>query len=185
MNLSLRRSNWVFYFVIWGVSACQSGKIPQKSRAGSPVPTHEEDLSSVRPKYKNPFSYVGFAEEEEEEEFDLPKKSSSLDVSSALDKTLQTMIQTNKATTEVTGFRIQVFVGNEKNDYEAARTYIMQLYPQLDLYPSYSQPTYRIKVGDFTARMDAERYVSQLKSRFPNAKVLPDRVDLKKSFQIK
>jgi len=115
----------------------------------------------------------------------LPKKPSSFEVLVPLEKTLQSMIQTNKSTAEVTGFRIQVFVGNEKTDYEAARTYIMQLFPQLDLYPSYSQPTYRIKVGDFTSRLDAERYVSQLKFRFPNAKVLSDRVDLKKSFQIK
>lgn len=185
MKLTFWKNNGILWTVIWAVAACQSSKLPQKSRTSSPIPVYEEDLSSIRPKYKNPFSYVGFEEDEEEEDYDLPKKPSSFEVLVPLEKTLQSMIQTNKSTAEVTGFRIQVFVGNEKTDYEAARTYIMQLFPQLDLYPSYSQPTYRIKVGDFTSRLDAERYVSQLKFRFPNAKVLSDRVDLKKSFQIK
>lgn len=171
--------------VLLSLSACQSGRLPQKSKIANQVSQYEEDLSSIRPKYKNPFSYVGYEEEEEEEAMDLPMKTTSLEISSSLDKALQAMIQTNKSTSEVAGFRIQAFVGNEKADYEASRSYLIQLFPQLELYPSYSQPTYRLKVGDFTTRLDAERYVSMLKGRFPNAKVLPDRVDLKKSFQIK
>lgn len=185
MNQSFWKNILILCTGIIIFSACQSAKVPQKSRTGNLVSQHEEDLSSVRPKFKNPFTYTGFEEEEEDEELELPKKSSSLEVYGPLEKTVQSMIQTNKSTIEVTGYRIQVFVGNEKNEYESARSYLMQLFPQLDLYPSYSQPTYRIKVGDFTARVEAERYVSQLKNRFPNAKVLADRVDLKKSFQIK
>ncbi len=175
----------VCFMLVMGLSACQTGKSPQKSRIAHQVTQYEEDLSSIRPKYKNPFSYAGYEEEEEEEVVLLPSKATTLEVTNPLEKALGAMIQTNKSTTEVTGYRIQAFVGNEKTEYEAARTYLIQLFPQLELYPSYSQPTYRIKVGDFSTRLDAERYASQLKNRFPNAKVLPDRVDLKKSFQIK
>lgn len=185
MNRFFGKNQGAFWVILWGLTACQTANLPQKSRSSSAVATYEEDLSSIRPKYKNPFSYSGFEEEEEEEYLDIPPKNASLEVTVPLEKTLQTMAQTNKSTSEVTGFRIQVFVGNEKSDYEAARSYILQFFPQLDLYPTYSQPTYRVKVGDFTSRLDAERYVSQLKARFPNAKVLTDRVDLKKSFQIK
>ncbi|RYF72669.1 MAG: SPOR domain-containing protein, partial [Cytophagaceae bacterium] len=50
---------------------------------------------------------------------------------------------------------------------------------------SYQQPTYRLKVGDFMKKMDAERYFSKLRSIFTTAQLQPDKVDVRRGLLIK
>jgi hypothetical protein len=54
----------------------------------------------------------------------------------------------------------------------------------LEIYASYSQPTYRIKVGDFLKKMDAERYYAAIVSRFSSSKIIMDEISVQKSFKI-
>jgi hypothetical protein len=54
---------------------------------------------------------------------------------------------------------------------------------QLSLNPdlSYKQPTYRIKLGDFTDRLDAKRFLVKLIIReYPKAIIIDDNVLIKK-----
>jgi hypothetical protein len=50
---------------------------------------------------------------------------------------------------------------------------------------SYQQPIYKVKVGDFLNRMDAERYYANMKIYYPSAMILPDKVEIKKGMMVK
>lgn len=58
--------------------------------------------------------------------------------------------------------------------------------PFLDLNPyvSYTQPTYRVKVGDFMYRSDAEQYLDLIREQYASAVILADRVDIKRSLMV-
>jgi hypothetical protein len=50
---------------------------------------------------------------------------------------------------------------------------------------TFQQPVYKVKVGDFLNRMDAERYFASIKETYPSALILPDKVEIKKGMFVK
>lgn len=95
------------------------------------------------------------------------------------------MAQQNKAIKFISGFRIQLYVGNVRQEADNAKAYVYQLFPDLNPYMSYSQPTYRVKAGDFMYRSDAEHYLEQIRGQYSSAVILADRVDIKRSLMIR
>ncbi len=149
--------------------------------------TYKEDLSNVRPRY----SYVEPAIEKEKaaERKEPVRKPSAKDdkplyINKRLEAVLDTMYSQNKAIKYINGYRIQLYVGNTRGEAEAAKAYIYQMFPDLIPYVSYSQPTYRVKAGDFMYRADAEQYLDQIRQQYPSSVILADRVEIKKGLQI-
>ena len=76
-------------------------------------------------------------------------------------------------------------MGSTRKDADDAKLYTYQTFPELNPYLMYSQPTYRVRIGDFMNRIDAERYLEQVRTRYASAVVLAEKIDLKKSLLIK
>ncbi|ARK13514.2 SPOR domain-containing protein [Fibrivirga algicola] len=109
----------------------------------------------------------------------------AMHVNKRLDAILDTIAVQNRRVRYAPGYRVQVYVGNERAAADAAKLQLYQLFPELSAYMSYQQPTYRLKVGDFMKKMDAERYFSKLKSAFAAAQLQPDKVDVRRGLLIK
>jgi hypothetical protein len=160
---------------------CRRSSIPDKNSNIS-IGNYEEDLSAVRIKYEskpvvsddskttkpnNPTNYK-----------ELPQQ-----INEQLDIVLDSIATRNKNIRYSSGYRIQVFVGNDRKEMEDAKVFIYQNFPELSTYLTFSQPTYKLKAGDFTSRLDAERYFATIKQRFTMAMIVPERIDVKKSMQ--
>ena len=157
-----------------GVSTTQS---PSKKNEKA----DKEDLSLYRPKFKS-------ASESELESVKTSTTATSdvpLHVNKRLDAILDTIAMRNKSVKFVNGFRIQIYVGNDRKSADDAKIYTYQKYPEIYPYLSYQQPIYKVKIGDFLSRMDAERYYSDIKDLYPSAMILPDRVEIKKGILVK
>ena len=143
-----------------------------------------EDLSQYRPRYKSfdePDAIVNYKT--------APFSSSKLTdapmhVNKRLDAILDTIAMHNKSIKFTNGFRIQIYVGNDRKAADDAKIYTYQTYPEIFPYLSFQQPIYKVKIGDFLNRMDAERYFSDIKDLFPSAMILPDRVEIKKGMMV-
>ena len=141
----------------------------------------EEDLSLYRPKFKS-------ANESELQSVKTSTTATSdvpLHVNKRLDAILDTIAMRNKSVKFANGFRIQIYVGNDRKSADDAKIYTYQKYPEIYPYLSYQQPIYKVKIGDFLSRMDAERYYSDIKDLYPSAMILPDRVEIKKGIMVK
>ena len=141
----------------------------------------EEDLSLYRPKFKS-------ANESELQSVKTSTTATSdvpLHVNKRLDAILDTIAMRNKSVKFANGFRIQIYVGNDRKSADDAKIYTYQKYPEIYPYLSYQQPIYKVKIGDFLSRMDAERYYSDIKDLYPSAMILPDRVEIKKGILVK
>ncbi|WP_430614027.1 SPOR domain-containing protein [Flavobacterium sp. JP2137] len=79
--------------------------------------------------------------------------------------------KTNSSTTVSDRFKIQIFYGNNS---EARRklSQFNQLYPQLDGTIVYTNPSYKVWVGNFKTRIEAERNLQSIKSSFSNALII-------------
>jgi hypothetical protein len=75
------------------------------------------------------------------------------------------------------GFRIQLYLGINKEEANKVKEQMYKLMPNADLYALYKQPVYKIKLGDFTDRLEANRMLFKtVKKSFPNAIVVADNV---------
>lgn len=77
----------------------------------------------------------------------------------------------------MSGFRVQIFmeIGNEAVDHaNLVKKEFEASYPDLPIYLSYEQPYYRLRVGDFRNRIEAEKYLRILKPQYSLAFVTAD-----------
>ena len=65
------------------------------------------------------------------------------------------------------GFRILVINSNDRNKVFSAKAKIYQLYPELKTYLLYQPPFYKLKVGNFKTKEEAEDYRKDLIRQFP------------------
>jgi len=81
------------------------------------------------------------------------------------------MQQDSRATTSRPGYRIQVFDDNNPRTAAAqakARGYQMESsFPQYKTYVSFNSPYWRVKVGDFRTRGEAEAAMADIRDVFP------------------
>lgn len=161
----------------------------KKSVSSTSKDRYEEELGKARPHY----TYVEpvIEKPKEPEKKDPPpryrpsKSEEPLYVNKRLEAVLDTMAEQNRAIRYISGFRIQLYVGNTRQEADNAKSYVYQLFPELNPYVSYSQPSYRVKVGDFMYRADAEEYLDQMRQQYPSAIILPERVEIKKGLEIR
>lgn len=77
----------------------------------------------------------------------------------------------NKATgkrVKVKGFRVQIFSGPNRNDAYAAQARFKSQYKNIDSYVNYEEPNYRVKVGDFRGRNEANDFMRVLRTQYSN-----------------
>lgn len=75
------------------------------------------------------------------------------------------------------GFRVQIFmeIGNEAVAHaQLVKKEFEESHPELPIYLSYEQPYYRLRVGDFRNRVEAEKYLRLLKPQYSLAFVTAD-----------
>jgi hypothetical protein len=83
----------------------------------------------------------------------------------------------NKA---IPGYRIQIFFDSGSNSSDRARTVqeaFALLYPDIPAYVSWKAPNYRVRVGDWRTRLEAEKALQLIMIDYPNAWVIKDEIN--------
>ena len=81
-------------------------------------------------------------------------------------------IEINEVTTRnsrrsAQGYRIQVISTNNRTKAMEAKTRMYQRFPELKTYLMYQSPFFRLKVGNFVEREEAESYLQEILQLFP------------------
>lgn len=72
------------------------------------------------------------------------------------------------------GFRVQIYSGPNRSEAQAVQSQFKALHPEMDAYMTYHEPNYRVKVGDFTSRTEANNYMRILRSQYKNVFVFQE-----------
>lgn len=181
------------------LNGCASSRPAVTGRSAVDYNEYNEDLSSVRPVYKAPAAAPPVSRPaapatslpatptapRRSEPRKVSGPAEALHVNRRLDAVLDTIALQNRSIRYAPGYRVQVYVGNQRQEVESIKLLIYQKFPELSAYLSYSQPTYKLKVGDFMRRLDAERYYSSIRQLIAPAQLRPDKVDIRRSLLIK
>lgn len=102
-----------------------------------------------------------------------------------LDMLVNKQIEINEITTRhsrrsAPGFRLLVISSNNRNTVTDAKTKIYRQFPELKAYMMYQAPFFRLKVGNFREREEAEGYLAGVQALFDNkVYVVPDTVEIR------
>lgn len=102
-----------------------------------------------------------------------------------IDLLVKKQIEINEITTRnsrrsAQGYRIQVISTNNRTKALEAKTKIYQRFPELKTYLMYQSPFFKLKVGNFIDREEAESYMQDILQLFPTGVyVVRDVVEVK------
>ena len=102
-----------------------------------------------------------------------------------LDILIRKQAQINEETSRDTrrsakGFRLMIINTNKRDEALAAKAKIYTHFPELKAYLSYQSPYFKLKVGNFKERKDAEAYQTRLNIYFPKGVfIMNDIIELK------
>jgi len=100
-----------------------------------------------------------------------------------VDELVRKHIRINQVLNTMEGFRIQVFSDsgiNSKNKAQAVHDECQARFPGLGVYLSFKSPNYKVRIGDFRTRLDAQRFLIEMTSDYPNAFIIADQINLPK-----
>ncbi len=75
---------------------------------------------------------------------------------------------------KVRGFRVQIFSGPNRNDAYATQSRFQNAYTGISSYVTYDEPNYRVKVGDFRSRSEANNFMRALRAQYSNVFVFTE-----------
>lgn len=97
-----------------------------------------------------------------------------------LDSLVEQHIEASKAANGIPGFRVQVFFGSERKPAQDAKAKMLQLMPDEEVYLIYQQPYFKVRVGDYRTRLEAEAVYRKLMHEFDKVFIIPDKINLPK-----
>jgi hypothetical protein len=97
-----------------------------------------------------------------------------------LDSLIDKNIAQNKISKTISGYRIQLFSGNERVNANNIKTNFLRLFPEQPAYLSYQQPYFKIRVGDFRSKLEAKLFYNKIKEEFGESIIIQDKINLPK-----
>lgn len=138
------------------------------------VEPYNEDLSAVRPVFINPDTLTG----KPTAPVATTPQTFQNDASKKVNARIDSLAEINKKYSTMQGYRILVYTGPSSDEAQKNRQLVYEYNSDLNVYNQFKQPSFRVKVGDFTGRVEANYILNDLKQIFPNAMVVPDQINL-------
>lgn len=173
----------MIWFVMLGLyfSCAGPGSTPQKS--GGYKVDYEEDLSAVR--QANVYQAnaelkpaTGATPTSPEKRFPEAPALMTNDITQDLDRLIAEVARKNSTIKSIPGYTIQVYSGTNREQANLARRQVYHVLPDARPEIKYMQPNYKVQVGQFVERLEAQKIFSMVKKEFPSALIIPDRIKI-------
>ncbi len=93
-----------------------------------------------------------------------------------VDRAFDKYIRNNKEK-KINGYRIRIFFDNKqtaRNQSEEIEKQFIESFPQYPVYRTYTNPYFKVAVGDCRSKSDAVKLLKEIQGVFPNAFVIRD-----------
>lgn len=128
-----------------------------------------EDLSIYRPKYAS--SEAGTT---------VARAEPGNHVNNRVAVLMDTVASVNRGIKYAQGYRILAYNGSERETVMNLRKSIIRRVPGEQEYLTYQQPNFRLKIGDYFSRMEAQQVLNQLRDLIPNAQIVQEEINIPK-----
>lgn len=94
----------------------------------------------------------------------------------AVEEFLQTRQLQFAADSSVNGYRIQIFISTDRKQAMAEEEKFRNTFPGIPLYMKYDAPNFKLRVGDYNNKLEAQYLYKLLSTDYPRLFLVPDRV---------
>ena len=94
--------------------------------------------------------------------------------SADVQQAMQTYIASNRATSLIKGWRVQILSTTDRDRLDQVRNAFRAQYPNLVLTSVHNRPYYMLRAGAFTDKLDAYRLQQFLRSSYPSSYIVQD-----------
>jgi len=97
-----------------------------------------------------------------------------------IDTLLKRHIELNEQDPQIKGWRINIFfeAGNySKRMAIEAKSEFVKKYADVPCYLIFQEPYYKVRIGDYRTKMQAERFLNKIERNYPNAFVVQDEIN--------
>lgn len=75
------------------------------------------------------------------------------------------------------GWRVKIHFGSDRDKAKSVKTGFINRHPDVPAYESYAQPLFVILVGNFRTKMEAFRFLQEIKSDYPAAFIVQEKIE--------
>ena len=177
--------NVSFVFALFALASCAATAPSASVTAATPsdttrktaTPMPPEDLSRYRPAFTpaKPDAATPVASTRAR------PVAPTNQVNAQIEQRLRDQAYTNQNVKYAQGYRILAYVGLERDQAMAIRRAIIGQYPDETDYLTFKQPIYRLWVGDYLTRLEAEQAMLRIRPLAPKAELQSAQVVLNKN----
>jgi hypothetical protein len=156
------------------ISSCGT-VMPGKTKNNATTSSYSEDLTPYRPE-----AYIVADQPADATTIEPYNDSTAVDVTEKLNIVLDTAAIYARATIKyIDGFTIQVYGGDDRAVARDHRLNLIRNFPSTDPRMVFEQPNYKVRVGSYQTRLEAQHLFTQVQQVFPKAILIPARIYLK------
>jgi len=100
-----------------------------------------------------------------------------------IDKLVEKHIKINTHWKGIIGYRVQIYFDSGNNSKKRAmetRAQFLAKHPEMEAYIIFQDPHYKVRVGDFRTKMEAEGFRERIAFEYPGSFVTKDEINLPK-----
>ncbi len=170
------RISFLIVLIVIVLASCAT----QKSSTTSTQGKYSEDLSIWRPKEVEAnvdnIKTTAPSDGRKQTAYVEPKYA----VNKQIDVVLDSIDRYNLSRNYIEGFTIQIYTGLKREDALSAKKQLTNMLPDMDAEVQYAQPNFRVKVGKYFNRLEAQQDYSEVKRYFSSAIIVPDKIVIDK-----
>ena len=101
------------------------------------------------------------------------------DVTMRADAQLDALAAAGRAVKTAAGFRILAYTGPSRDEAMKIRTAVIRRDPSEKDYLLYEQPTFRLKIGDYFTRLEAEQALARWRDVIPQGMIVAEQINVR------
>jgi len=155
----------------------QASCIAQQTGSQTLNDVYMEDLTQVRPSYE--VKKTDSVKDSPSIIKQAPQATPTHTVNSKVNTVLDSLDKLNRLRTYIDGFTIQIYSGPNREDAISTKAKMVKAISDLEADIQYTQPKFRVTAGKYYSKLEAQKDLMRLKDYFPNAILLPEKIQVK------
>ena len=95
----------------------------------------------------------------------------------SIEKFLNAYKSENEKVKKISGFRVQLFSGASRDLSKETKSKFLSLFPEINAYEIYTQPNFKLRVGDCRTKLEAVKLQKEIAVEFPHTFIVQDEIE--------
>lgn len=161
----------IYLLILFVAAGCSPSALPSASDEG-----YDEDLVSLRPEIGFMTDSAAITPNKIPADQDYSTIEPKYDVTKELDAVLDSIVKLRSDIKYVDGFTILVYSGKDREEAQIAKGKVISVLPDSSPILKYDEPNFRVKVGKYYSRLEAQKDYSALREKFSKTIIIPERI---------